>query len=111
MTRVMLNSSDTSILLGRPRMRASLILLVLITMVAACESDDSGRARQTTVDRERGAVGRGIDTTGLLLPALEGSLYGYVTTDGAVQIEPRFRAAGLFADGLAAVREHGRYGY
>lgn len=41
----------------------------------------------------------------------ENGLYGYIDVTGKVIIEPRFKSAGEFSEGLAPVRENGYYGY
>ena len=47
-----------------------------------------------------------------LFPAKFGSLYGYIDARGHTVIEPQFKIAGDFFDGLAAVAgEDGKYGY
>lgn len=95
------------------------VSIVCGCIVCGCEYRDARDATNDALSESRVAADTNAalrhrtedDTAGLLLPIREDGLYGYVTTEGAVQIAPRFRAAGLFADGLAAVREHGRYGY
>lgn len=38
--------------------------------------------------------------------------YGFIDRKGAVVIEPRFQAvSGAFSEGLAAVKQDGRFGY
>lgn len=46
-----------------------------------------------------------------LYPILENGRYGYIDELGELRIPPRFMAAGVFSEDLAAVREGGRYGY
>lgn len=47
-----------------------------------------------------------------LIPfAGEDSLYGYMDTNGKVEIEPQFECAYVFSNGLARVRMDGEYGY
>lgn len=46
-----------------------------------------------------------------LYPVYEHGQWGYINRHGVMVIEPRFLAAGQFAEGLACVREGGTYGY
>lgn len=41
----------------------------------------------------------------------EGDLWGYIDKRGSIVVDPQFRSAGGFSEGLAAVRLHGTYGY
>ncbi len=47
----------------------------------------------------------------LLLPMIVDGQYGYINESGKVVIEPQFKYAGVFADGLACVRTYEGYGY
>ena len=47
----------------------------------------------------------------LLLPMVVDGLYGYIDEPGKVVIEPQFKYAGIFSDGLACVKTHEGYGY
>jgi len=46
-----------------------------------------------------------------LFKIYENGLYGYIDSNGAVVIPPKFKGAGEFFEGLAPVRENGYYGY
>lgn len=46
-----------------------------------------------------------------LFPIIENGLWGYIDVSGKVIIEPKFRVAGQFSEGLAPVRLNGTYGY
>lgn len=48
---------------------------------------------------------------GLAAVCDDGGLWGYITRDGRVAVEPRYEMAGFFREGLAVVRSGGRYGY
>ncbi|HLP28097.1 MAG TPA: WG repeat-containing protein [Candidatus Didemnitutus sp.] len=41
----------------------------------------------------------------------EGDLWGYIDKRGSIVVDPQFRSAGGFSEGLAPVRLHGTYGY
>lgn len=41
----------------------------------------------------------------------KGNLYGYINNTGKTVINPQFKSAGQFSEGLAAVRLNGTYGY
>lgn len=46
-----------------------------------------------------------------LFPIIKGSLWGYIDQTGKEVINPQFKSAGQFSEGLAAVRLNGTYGY
>jgi uncharacterized protein YdeI (BOF family) len=46
-----------------------------------------------------------------LFPILKGSRWGYIDNKGKVVIEPKFEEARQFVDGLAIVRQDGRFGF
>lgn len=46
-----------------------------------------------------------------LYPIIENELWGYIDSLGKVIVEPKFRSAGQFSEGLAPVRLNGTYGY
>ncbi len=46
-----------------------------------------------------------------LFPVAVKNKSGYIDSSGSIVIAPRFWSAGEFSEGLAAVRENGRYGY
>lgn len=47
----------------------------------------------------------------LLIPVFKGGKYGYIDISGEIVINPQFRAAYDFSEGLACVRKDGLYGY
>jgi hypothetical protein len=46
-----------------------------------------------------------------LYPIIENGLWGYIDKTGKEIIEPKFRSAGQFSEGLAPIRLNGTYGY
>mgnify|MGYP000471729544 CR=1 FL=1 len=42
---------------------------------------------------------------------VENNLFGYISFQGKVVINPEYQGAGEFSEGLAAVRKDGLYGY
>ena len=46
-----------------------------------------------------------------LYPIIKASLWGYIDNTGKEVINPQFKSAGQFSEGLAAVRLNGTYGY
>ena len=46
-----------------------------------------------------------------LYPIMENGLWGFIDKSGQVIIEPKFRSAGQFSEGLAPVRLNGTYGF
>lgn len=91
----------------------TILSLLLISLVAGCTRSGDERAQELSKPLTKGgdAYAASIDSLELLLPIIENGLYGFVTESGHVQIAPRFRAVGVFSQGLAPVRETGRYGY
>lgn len=56
-------------------------------------------------------IGYAQTTQGQLFPILKNNRIGFIDTSGHVVVQPLFREAGEFSEGLAAARINGTYGY
>lgn len=77
------------------KLRGLLVGLGLVIGFGGCAASGQGVPQATGLSRFVTATGR----------------WGYLDSTGAVVLASQFRAAGPFADGWAAVRESGLYGY
>jgi hypothetical protein len=83
-----------------------IVWIMLLTIAAAVVLTACG-SRNLFYPLTHGAE----DSDTSMLVVRQGDLFGYADTTGKVVIEPKYEYAGLFYEGLAAVKYNGKYGY